>query len=167
MASRPGRVVAAGGHVNPKSLGSKSFPSAADGTKGVAAANCYQKFNRKEDVDVIHKTEAQLRALTELFHGHDPKLKPAQAREIMKKMIDPNNSGLMFCWSKRGTFCICQRLESTKLCMRPALYVEKSLVFAMIFYCQRQQFLLIQFACHSTKEEGKVNIKASTKRGNL
>lgn len=104
MASQPGGLMTVGRRVDRKATGFKAFPSAADGAKGSVAAVCFQKFNRKEDTTVIHKTLAQIDALQEIFHNHEPKLTPAQARECMSNMIDDKDGGLMFCWSKRGTY---------------------------------------------------------------
>ena len=104
IASKPGGLIAMGSRTNRKDKHFKAFPEAAIGAKGADAADCFQKFNRKEDTEVIHKTEAQLKALSDIFFGHEPKLTPAQARDSLRKMIDPVDGGLMFCYSKRGTY---------------------------------------------------------------
>lgn len=106
MASNAGGVMAIGSRTNRKATGvSKIIPEAVEGAKGSSAAACYQQFNRKENRAVLHKTEAQIKALEDIFYGHDPKLTPAQARDFMRQMIDTaGDGGLMFCYSKRGTY---------------------------------------------------------------
>ena len=104
LASQPGGLVAVGNRSNRKDSFFKSFPSAVDGTKGARAAVCFQKFNRIDDREQIRKTKLHISTLNEIFHGHEPKLNGAQARELMKRMIDPKDGGLLFCWRKKGIF---------------------------------------------------------------
>ena len=104
MASAPGGVLTAGSHANRHDRTEKTIDSAPNGAPGSAAANCFQAFNRKEDATPYRKPQKLVEVLTNLFHNHEPKLTPEQARAELEKMRDPQDGGRMFCWSKRGTF---------------------------------------------------------------
>ena len=105
MAAKPGGLVSSGSRGNRETLLSvlKTFPAAPENSKGSDSADCYQKFNRKEDTTSYHKPKQLVEEITRLFHL-TPKLSPAQMHEAMSTMIDPADNGLLFCWSKRGTF---------------------------------------------------------------
>ena len=104
MASKPGGLVAIGGRVNRRDKSAKTFAEALADSKGVVAANCFRAFNRVEDRKVIHKTEAHVVFLREIFFRDGPNSTAAQAREEMRIAIDEEDGGLKFCNSKRGTF---------------------------------------------------------------
>ena len=104
MASKPGGLLATGSRSNRKSKGFKTFPEAADGSPGEAAADCFQAFNRIENRDTIRKTQQQIEFLDDIFHNSEQKLTGAQTAEKMSKVIDESDGGLKFCYSKRGTY---------------------------------------------------------------
>ena len=83
----------------------KAFPSVPDNAPGEAAAACFQQFNRKDGrVDVYYKPPKLQEALYKLFMHSKPKLTPHQAWVELRKMVDPVDQGLMFCYSKRGEY---------------------------------------------------------------
>lgn len=81
----------------------RSFLAAEADARGSKEADCFQKFKWKEDSESNHKPEALVAEIKRLY-ALVPKLSPAQMHDVMSKMIDPVDNGLMFCWSKRGTY---------------------------------------------------------------
>lgn len=69
------------------------------GSQSEVAAQCYQSFNRRDVVESMPKTDAQVCFLLRCFGAKD-KLNPSQTMEKMKTEIDPADGGLMFCSSK-------------------------------------------------------------------
>lgn len=104
LASKPGGLLATGSRTNRKDKGFKAFPPVTNLTKGEKDARCYGRFNRIENREIIHKTIRQIEFLDNCFYDNEPKLTPAQTVEIMQKTMDPDGSGLLFCWRKRGTY---------------------------------------------------------------
>jgi len=80
---------------------SHSVVASEDGAAGERAANCFQRFNRKEGVPPYRKPAKLVQVLRELFDAR-PKLDEKQMWDRMKKMRDTDGS-LMFCYRKRGT----------------------------------------------------------------
>jgi hypothetical protein len=105
LVANTGGIMAVGTHRDRKkaSQNTKIFPSAPEGSSGTDLAECYMKFNRKDKAEVYHKPTRLKEELDRLFDVR-PKLSPEQAKEELKKMIDPADGGLMFCWKKRGEF---------------------------------------------------------------
>ena len=65
-------------------------------------AKCLGRFNRKEQTEPYRKPKALVNALKQMYHNHTPKLTAQQMQEELRRMRDPKDGGLMFCWSKRG-----------------------------------------------------------------
>jgi hypothetical protein len=101
MASEAGGILAAGTRPNRMAGSTKAYEPAEKYAPGERAAICYDLYNRKEGVQPYKKPKKLVSTLEELFK-RDAKLDEYRMREEMSKMIDPADSGLMFCFSKRG-----------------------------------------------------------------
>lgn len=111
VASKPGGVLAAGSRPNARSsLPFVTIEEAPVNTPGIEDAVCFGKCNRKESDSTTsyHKPARLVKALKELYEiGQDgllPKLKPFEIRQKLANMRDPADGGLMFCYSKRGSW---------------------------------------------------------------
>ena len=107
IACTPGGLMAVGTRKDrKKSPGAnlKVFESVAEGTLGAIEACCYGCFHRKDDATKAYHKPWKLQAMLDTLFAKRPKLSPEQARALMKGMIDPEDGGLMFCYSKRGDF---------------------------------------------------------------
>jgi hypothetical protein len=110
-ASRPGGLLAAGNRPNLKSeVLFVTIEEAPADAIAIKRAVCYGKFNRKELSydDIYHKPSRLAQALLELYQiGQDggcPKLKGREIWKRLRDMRDPTDGGLMFCYSKRGSW---------------------------------------------------------------
>jgi hypothetical protein len=118
QASNPGGSLAVGSRPdrNSTSLFCKIVESPAD-TLGIEHAICFGRFNRKEDVPAYHKPDRLRTAMLRLFQigqdGTSPMLNAASMQNELKKMRDPKDGGLLFCYSKRGSY---PRSQLCKLC---------------------------------------------------
>jgi hypothetical protein len=109
QASNPGGSLAVGSRPdrNSTSLFCKIVEASAD-TLGIDHAICYRKFNRKEDQPAYHKPDRLRAEMLRLFQigqdGTSPMLNAGSMQNELKKMRDPKDGGLMFCYSKRGSY---------------------------------------------------------------
>jgi hypothetical protein len=77
---------------------------------GIDKAACFGKMNRKEVTyeDMYHKPLRLIEELMTLYqigqNGGCPKLKAKEMWERLRDMRDPLDGGLMFCYSKRGSW---------------------------------------------------------------
>jgi hypothetical protein len=111
QASRPGGLVAAGSRPNLMSdVLFVTIEEAPADTLGLENTICFGKFNRKElaSDEKYHKPERLVKEMLRLYKigqdGGAPKLKPKEIRNILSKMVDPTDGGLLFCYSKRGSW---------------------------------------------------------------
>ena len=104
-ACTPGGLMAVGSHRDRKKVHGASLKEFESSVPCGAAddANCFDKFHRKKDAKAYQKPWKLQLFLDQLFNRR-PKLSPEQAWRIMKDKIDPEDGGLMFCYSKRGQF---------------------------------------------------------------
>ena len=70
------------------------------GARGEEDAWCFGQFNRKENAQPNCKPRRLLDVLEEL-HTIEPKLRAREMRDRTKTMKDPDDGGLLFCFSKR------------------------------------------------------------------
>jgi hypothetical protein len=71
-------------------------------TPGIQAACCFQKFNQKEGESNYVKPKKLVEELKRLY-DIVPKLTAPQMLEELRRMRDPKDGGMMFCYRKRGT----------------------------------------------------------------
>jgi hypothetical protein len=95
--------LAAGSRPNRMAGSTKPVIACQAGAAGEEAARCYKRYNRKEESQSYRKPEMLVKVLKQLYHHEDPKLDEYAMRDRMKNMRDEKDSGLMFCYAKRGT----------------------------------------------------------------
>jgi hypothetical protein len=122
MANRPGGLVAAGTRPNLKSPAMfATIQRAPPNEPSAKDASSFGKFNRKElsQDDIYHKPEKLVKEMTRLYKigqdGSCPKKKAFEVWADLGLMRDPKDGGLMFCYSKRGSF---PRKEFCELCQK-------------------------------------------------
>jgi len=106
QSSKPGGAVAVGSRPDRKSKSLFSgIVAAAPGALGSNDAKCHGCFNRKEATTPHCKPDRLLQELLKLFdnEGEEKKLTVKQFRDRMKMQIDPEDGGLLFCYSKKDT----------------------------------------------------------------
>jgi hypothetical protein len=103
-ASKPGGLVELGSRPDRQKKDElfENILASEDGARGEKDAWCFGQFNRKENVQPYYKPPRLLEVLEELYNI-EPKLRACEMRDRMKSMKDPNNGGLLFCFSKRYT----------------------------------------------------------------
>ena len=121
LAANPGGAVAIGSRPDRLSpTMSRQVVEAPVGARGIKAAECLGMFNRKGRAPAYHKPEKLVKELERLYAiGSDKstaKLTAVQIYEELKNMIDPKDGGLMFCYSKRGTFVPKDRYDAWQGC---------------------------------------------------
>lgn len=103
IASRPGGLMCLENRPDRSSSELHSTLVAADnGSIGEIAARSFGMFNRKENIVAYKKPPTLLRVLEELYIL-EPKLRASEMRACMRTMLDEQDGGLLFCWSKRST----------------------------------------------------------------
>eukprot|EP00980_Cylindrotheca_fusiformis_P024057 scaffold11480_cov117-Cylindrotheca_fusiformis.AAC.1 len=104
LAGNKGSMYAIGSLPNIQSqalpLPDQVFPPTEVGTPAEVAARCFGAFNRPDTTVVQQKTDAQICFLLQCF-GLAHKLNPKQTVAKMRTEIDPTDSGLKFCNSKK------------------------------------------------------------------
>jgi hypothetical protein len=103
-ASKPGGLVELGSRPDRQKKDElfEIIISSEAGARGEEDAWCFGQFNRKENVQPYYKPRRLLEVLEELY-TIEPKLRACEMRDRMKTMKDPDDGGLLFCFSKRHT----------------------------------------------------------------
>lgn len=122
MASQPGGLVATGSRPNIKAqaMYTEIHPSAPNEPSAIDAS-CFGKFNRKElsQNDLYHKPDKLVKEMKRMYMiGQDglcPKKKAFEVWDELQAMRDPKDGGLMFCYSKRGSW---PRKQFCELCKK-------------------------------------------------
>jgi hypothetical protein len=103
MASGAGGVMEVG-HKPDRLWKNKSVTiiEASPQSAGIQAACCFQKFNRKESEPNYVKPKALVDALKTMY-DIVPKMDAFQMQGELRRMRDPVDGGMKFCYRKRGT----------------------------------------------------------------
>jgi hypothetical protein len=119
-AGQPGGTFASGSRPNLKSKSLfVTIEEAPVDTLGMHKAICFEKFNRKEltEEDKYHKPDCLRARMTYYYEigqdGGQAKLTAKQMHDHLALELDPTDSGLMFCYAKRGSW---PRAQLCNLC---------------------------------------------------
>jgi hypothetical protein len=104
-ASKPGGLVELGSRPDRQKKDElfENVLASEDGARGgTPEAWCFGQFNRKENFQPCYKPPCLLKVSDELCNI-EAKLRACEMRDRMKSVKDPNDGGLLFCFSKRHT----------------------------------------------------------------
>ena len=150
-ASKPGGLLSVGSRPNLKSnVMFVTIEGGSPNALGFDKANCFGKINRKEltNDEIYHKPD-RLRDHLLMLHkfgqnGTCPKLKAVEIHAKLAETRDPEDGGLMFCYSKRGSwprdFCqLCDEEPCECNGMRPPFEMVQRFMNAQTQKKQKQQ----------------------------
>ena len=103
LASSAGGPLAAGSRLDRmEKVVQRPILESFEGSLALEDAICFGQFNRIDKRHPYRKPDKLKKQLEKLFDV-TPKLNANQMYEELRKMADPDDGGLMFCHSKRGT----------------------------------------------------------------